>query len=41
MSVSPPLRLKNEVLDIVDQQQVPTLEANRNILANDAATMVP
>jgi hypothetical protein len=41
MSVSLPLRLKKQVLDIVDQQQVPTPGADRNILANDAAAMVP
>jgi hypothetical protein len=41
MSVSVPLRLKKEVLDIVDQQQVPTPEADQNILANEAAAMVP
>jgi hypothetical protein len=39
--VSPPLKSKKEVLDIVDQQQVPTPGADRNILANDAVAMVP
>jgi hypothetical protein len=41
MSVSPPLRSKKEVLDIVDQLQAPTLGANWNILANDVVAMVP
>jgi hypothetical protein len=41
MSVSPPLRLKKEVLDIADPQQVPTPGADQNILANDAVAMVP
>jgi hypothetical protein len=40
-SVSLSLKLKKKVLDIVDQQQVPTTGADRNILANDAVTMVP
>jgi hypothetical protein len=40
-SVLPPLRLKKEVLYIVDQQQVPTPGANQNILANVAIAMVP
>jgi hypothetical protein len=39
--VLPLLRLKKEVLDIVDQQQVPTPEANQNILTNDSIAMVP
>jgi hypothetical protein len=37
MSVSPPLRLKKEALDIVDQLQAPTAKADRNIHTNDAA----
>jgi hypothetical protein len=40
-SVSPSLKLKKKVLDIVDQQQVPTTGADQNILANDVVTMVP
>jgi hypothetical protein len=38
--MSLPLRLKKEVLDIVDQQQVPTPGADRNVFANDVTTMV-
>jgi hypothetical protein len=38
--VSPPLRLKKEVLDIVDLQQVPIPRADQIILANDAIAMV-
>jgi hypothetical protein len=41
MFVSLPLRLKKEVMDIVDQLQAPTPKADRNILTNDAAAMVP
>jgi hypothetical protein len=41
MSMLLPLTLKKEVLDIVGQQQVPTPEADWNILTNDAAAMVP
>jgi hypothetical protein len=41
MSVSPPLRLKKEVLDIVGQLQAPTPGADQNILANDAVAMIP
>jgi hypothetical protein len=39
--MSPPLRSKKVVLDIVGQLQAPTLGADRNILANDAVAMVP
>jgi hypothetical protein len=39
--VSPPLRLKKEVLDTVDPQQVPAPGVDRNILANNAVAMVP
>jgi hypothetical protein len=40
-SVSPPLQLKKQVLDIVDQQQVPTPRADQNILTNNTTSMVP
>jgi hypothetical protein len=41
MSVSSPLRLKKEALNIVDHQQVLTPGADWNVLANDVAAMVP
>jgi hypothetical protein len=41
MSVSLSLRSKKEVLDTVDQQQVPTPGADRNVPANDVAARAP
>jgi hypothetical protein len=41
MSASPLLRLKKEILDTVDQQQVPIPGADQNVLTNNVAAMVP
>jgi hypothetical protein len=41
MFVSPLPRLKKEVLDREDPQQVPTPGVDRNVLADDIAARVP
>jgi hypothetical protein len=40
-SVSPPLRSKKEVLDIVDPQQVVTPVVDQNVLTNNITARVP
>jgi hypothetical protein len=41
MFASPPLKLKKEALDTVDQLQAPTPEVDQNILANDVEQRSP
>jgi hypothetical protein len=40
-SASPLLRSKKVVLDTADLQQVPTLEVDQSVLANDVIARVP
>jgi hypothetical protein len=39
--MSPLQKSKKEVMNTADPQQVPTIGADRNALANDVVTMVP